>query len=185
MSRVGKKPVPVPNGVEVSVSGRVVCVQGPKGQLDQHLPDGIRVSVAQEPKAAVVTCESDAREVRACQGLTRSLIANMVTGVVDGYAKGLEVVGVGYNVRMQGKTLVMQIGFANAVEFPIPEGIEVEIQSATNPGRMVVRGCDKQLVGQVAASIRDARPPEPYQGKGIRYADEVIRRKAGKAFTTG
>lgn len=186
MSRVGRQPVALPDGVQVWVEDGRVRVKGPRGQLEQRVPRGIVVTVQDDPKLVVVGRKNDARQTRACHGLLRSLVANMVKGVNEGYSKGLEVVGVGYNIRLQGKTLVMQIGFANLVRCPIPDGIEVEIQNASNPGRMVVRGCDKQLVGHVAAAIRAVRPPEAYvPGKGIRYADEVVRLKAGKTFTAG
>ena len=185
MSRIGKQPVPIPAGVQVTVEDSLVRVRGPKGRLEQAVPPGIEVRVESEPQQVVVTRQNDERQSRACHGLIRSLIANMVRGVTEGYSRALEVIGVGYNLQLQGKTLIMQIGFANPVHYSIPDGIEVEIQNASNPGRLVVRGCSKQLVGQVAAGIRAVRPPEPYQGKGVRYAGEAVRRKAGKAFTSG
>ena len=185
MSRVGKQPISVPDNVKLSLDGSNVTVEGPLGNLDHHLPAGITCAVDSEKKQLLVKRASDARSQRELHGLERTLINNMILGVTQGYRKGLEIVGIGYSVRKEGRALQFQVGLANTIVLEIPEGIEAEIQQATNPGRLVVSGCDKQQVGQFAARIRAIRPPEPYQGKGIRYAGEAIRRKAGKAFVAG
>jgi len=177
MSRVGKQPIPVPAGVEVSIDGAHVTVKGPKGTLEHEAPDAITLS--REGDDIVVTRPTDEREHRSLHGLTRSLVANMVRGVSEGYERELEIVGVGYRATAQGPTkLELQLGFSHPVLFEAPEGITFEVPQ---PTRITVRGCDKQLVGQVAANIRKIRKPEPYKGKGIRYADEHVRRKAGKS----
>jgi large subunit ribosomal protein L6 len=177
MSRVGKQPIPVPSGVEVSIDGAHVTVKGPKGTLEHDAPPTIVVS--RDGDDIVVTRPDDVRENRALHGLTRSLVANMVRGVSEGYVRELEIVGVGYRATAQGPSkLELQLGFSHPVQFEAPEGITFEVPQ---PTRITVRGCDKQLVGQVAANIRKIRKPEPYKGKGIRYADEYVRRKAGKS----
>jgi large subunit ribosomal protein L6 len=177
MSRIGKEPVPIPGGVEVTLADGTVTVKGPKGELSQTVPDGVTVDVTDNE--VVVKRASDHRKHRALHGLTRSLIANMVTGVTDGYSKSLEIVGVGYRAQARGSnTLVIQAGFSHPVEVNAPEGVTFEVPS---PTRITVSGADKQVVGQVAADIRAIRKPEPYKGKGIRYAGEQVRRKAGKA----
>ena len=177
MSRVGKQPITVPSGVEVTINGSHVVVKGPKGTLEHDAPDTI--TVTRDGDDVVVTRPDDERENRALHGLTRSLINNMVLGVSEGFAKNLEIVGVGYRATAQGKTKIdLQIGFSHGVSFDAPEGIEFEVPA---PTRITVRGADKQLVGQVAANIRKIRKPEPYKGKGIRYADEHVLRKAGKS----
>lgn len=180
MSRIGKKPVAIPKGVTVAVNGAAVSVKGPKGELSiQHRPElevaveGDEVQVSPAPGA------EGERETRAFHGLTRALIQNMVVGVAEGYEKKLEINGVGYEVDIKGQDVVMQLGFAHPVIYKIPPTVTVEAPSRT---ALVIRGCDKQQVGQVAAAIRKLRPPEPYKGKGIKYHDEVIRRKQGKAF---
>jgi large subunit ribosomal protein L6 len=177
MSRVGKQPIPVPSGVDVSIDGAHVTVKGPKGTLEHDAPSTIALS--REGDDIVVTRADDERENRALHGLTRSLVANMVRGVSEGYERELEIVGVGYRATAQGPAkLELQLGFSHPVHFEAPEGITFEVPQ---PTRIMVRGCDKQLVGQVAANIRKIRKPEPYKGKGIRYADEYVRRKAGKS----
>ena len=177
MSRIGKEPVPIPSGVNVALADGTVTVKGPKGELSQAVPEGITVDVTDDQ--VVVTRASDHRTHRALHGLTRSLIANMVTGVTDGYSKSLEIVGVGYRAQARGANgLVIQAGYSHPVEVTAPEGVTFEVPS---PTRITVSGADKQVVGQVAADIRAIRKPEPYKGKGIRYAGEQVRRKAGKA----
>jgi len=184
MSRIGKQPVQVPDGVTVTVADRAVTVKGPKGQVTQTLPDQVTVQAREDAKQVVVERLNESKRARAFHGLARSLIQNLVLGVTDGYSRALEVHGVGYNVKLDGRNVVLQVGFANPVSIPIPEGVQIDVQQATNPGRLTVSGCDKQLVGLTAAKIRAVSPPEPYQGKGVRYADEIIRRKAGKSFTS-
>jgi large subunit ribosomal protein L6 len=177
MSRVGKKPIPVPGSVEVTIADGRVTVKGPKGTLEQDVPEGI--TVAREGDELVVSRPDDEREHRALHGLTRALLANMVTGVSDGFAKDLEIVGVGYRAAASGPSrLELQLGFSHPVSVDAPPGVEFEVPA---PTRITVRGFDKQVVGQVAADIRKIRKPEPYKGKGIRYANEYIRRKAGKS----
>jgi large subunit ribosomal protein L6 len=177
MSRVGKQPIPVPSGVEVTIDGPHVTVKGPKGTLEHDAPPTIVVS--RDGDDIVVTRPDDERENRALHGLTRSLVANMVHGVSEGYERELEIVGVGYRATAQGPAKIeLQLGFSHPVQFEAPEGITFEVPQ---PTRIMVRGCDKQLVGQVAANIRKIRKPEPYKGKGIRYSDEYVRRKAGKS----
>ncbi|MCB1247260.1 MAG: 50S ribosomal protein L6 [Acidimicrobiia bacterium] len=180
MSRIGKNPIELPSGVEVNVNGADVEVKGSKGTLVQTVADGISVSVDD----GVVTVEraNDERSTRSLHGLTRSLINNMVIGVSEGYSKELTAVGVGYRAAVKGSALELQVGFSHPVEIDAPDGITFEVPE---PTRIIVGGIDKQLVGQVAANIRAVRPPEPYKGKGIRYSDERVRRKAGKAGVTG
>jgi large subunit ribosomal protein L6 len=180
MSRIGKAPVPLGTGVELRVSDGMVLVKGPKGQLRE--PVAPRTSVAVEGGTALVRRDGDDDEARAMHGLMRALLANMVRGVTQGFERALEIVGVGYRAQVSGKTLTLNVGYSHPVALPIPEGLEVRAESQT---RLVVRGIDKQKVGQFAAEIREVRPPEPYKGKGIRYADEVVRRKVGKAGATG
>ena len=177
MSRIGRKPVVVPAGVEVTVdANNVVTVKGPKGQLHEEISKLINVEV--KDGEVLVTRGSDAREERSQHGLARTLINNMVVGVTDGFEKKLQLVGVGYKAEKKGKTLVMNLGYSHPVEMEDPEGITTECPSATE---IVVKGADKAVVGNYAANIRAWRKPEPYKGKGIKYADEVIRRKEGKA----
>lgn len=176
MSRVGKKPITLPAGIEASIKGNAITIKGPKGVLEWELPGDI--TVAQEGSELLVKRPSDIKQHRAMHGLSRALIANMVQGVSTGFEKKLELVGVGYRAQMQGKKLVISIGFSHPVEVEPPEGIEFEVPAVT---RITVRGIDKQLVGNTAAHIRAIRKPEPYKGKGIKYENEVIRRKAGKA----
>ncbi|PIR52961.1 50S ribosomal protein L6 [Candidatus Peregrinibacteria bacterium CG10_big_fil_rev_8_21_14_0_10_49_10] len=178
MSRIGKKPVAVPSGVTVAVSGNTITVKGAKGELSyQHLPI---VSVKVEGDTVTVERKDDADATKACHGLTRQLIANMVRGVNEGYEKRLEIMGVGYKAQAKGKVLSLSLGFSHPIDFPVPTGIEIA-QDEQNKNILVVKGIDKQLVGQVASDIRAYRPPEPYKGKGVRYVDEYVRRKPGKA----
>ena len=175
MSRIGKQPIPVPAGVQVQIEPGLVRVNGPKGELSERVSPAI--SVEQSDGELTVTRPTDRGEHRALHGLTRTLIANMVTGVTDGYEKRLEIQGVGYRARLQGKSLELSVGYSHPVSVTAPEGIEFEVPA---PTQVVVRGIDKQLVGEIAARIRRTRPPEPYKGKGIRYAGEHVRRKVGK-----
>ncbi|MHB1434285.1 MAG: 50S ribosomal protein L6 [Streptosporangiaceae bacterium] len=176
MSRIGRMPVPVPAGVDVTIAGRDVTVKGPKGSL--NLQVAAPIEVAQAEGVITVTRPSDEGDIRALHGLSRSLIANMVTGVTQGYAKTMEIVGVGYRVQAKGKDLEFALGFSHPVLVTPPEGITFRVET---PTRFVVEGIDKQQVGEVAANIRKLRKPDPYKGKGVRYAGEQIRRKAGKA----
>ena len=177
MSRIGKLPIPVPAGVEVDIDGRTVTVKGPKGQLSHAVASPITVERADDGTIAV-SRPDDERQNRALHGLTRSLLANMVTGVTDGYEKRLEIQGVGYRVVPRGSDLEFAVGFSHTVSVKAPEGITFRVES---PTRFSVSGIDKQAVGETAANIRKIRKPEPYKGKGIRYAGEVVRRKVGKA----
>lgn len=180
MSRIGKKPIAVLDGVKVSVSDRTVSVEGPKGKLSwEHRPE-VDVTVDDEAKQVVVSTESETREASAFHGLTRSLINNMIIGVKDGYEKRLEIVGVGYNGTVQGNQLQLRVGFANEIKKTIPTGLDVTCPDQTH---VVVRGCDKQMVGQFAAEVRACRKPEPYKGKGVRYQGEYVKIKPGKAAT--
>jgi large subunit ribosomal protein L6 len=176
MSRIGNAPIEMPSGVETSVEGNTVTVKGPKGTLTQAVDP--RISVSIDDGVITVARENDEREARALHGLTRSLISNMVVGVSAGYTKELKAVGVGYRAALKGTTLELQVGFSHPVTIEAPEGIVFEVPEQT---KIIVVGIDKQLVGQVAANVRGVRPPEPYKGKGIRYVDEHVRRKAGKA----
>jgi large subunit ribosomal protein L6 len=170
-------PIPVPAGVEVTINGSHVTVKGPRGTLEHDAPETI--TIAREGDELVVTRPDDERENRSLHGLTRSLVANMVTGVSDGFVRELEIVGVGYRAAASGpRRLEIQVGYSHPVHVDAPEGIEFEVPA---PTRITVRGYDKQLVGQVAADIRKIRKPEPYKGKGIRYANELVQRKAGKS----
>ena len=176
MSRIGKKPISLPAGVKVTVDGNTVTVQGPKGTLTQALPE--EITITQEDNQILVQRANDDKQQRSFHGLSRALIANMVEGVTNGFEKKLELVGVGYRAQMQGKKLVISIGFSHPVEIDAPEGIEFEVPA---PTRITIKGINKQLVGNTAAHIRAIRKPEPYKGKGIKYENEHIRRKAGKA----
>ena len=177
MSRIGKKPIPVPSGVDVSLEGRRVVVKGPKGTLERQLPPTI--TVRQDDGTLLVERPDDERENRALHGLTRSLLNNMVVGVTDGFRKELEIVGVGYRAIAQGPNRIeLALGFSHPVHVDAPDGITFEVPV---PTRISVVGIDKEAVGQVAADIRAIRKPEPYKGKGVRYAGEYVRRKAGKA----
>jgi large subunit ribosomal protein L6 len=176
MSRIGRMPVAIPGGVDVTVSGRQVSVKGPKGSLSLQVAAPIDVHKADG--TITVTRPSDEGEIRALHGLSRSLIANMVTGVTQGYSKTLEIVGVGYRVQARGKDLEFSLGFSHPVPVAAPDGITFRVET---PTRFVVEGIDKQQVGEVAANIRKLRKPDPYKGKGVRYQGEQIRRKVGKA----
>ncbi|HVV36001.1 MAG TPA: 50S ribosomal protein L6 [Acidimicrobiales bacterium] len=177
MSRIGKNPIPVPSGVEVSIVDRHITVKGTQGTLERDIPGDIQV--AQEEATLVVTRPNDERQNRALHGLTRSLVNNMVLGVSAGFSKELDIVGVGYRATAQGPTkLELALGFSHPVHVDAPAGITFEVPT---PTKIVVKGIDKELVGQVAANIRKIRKPEPYKGKGVRYTNEVVRRKAGKA----
>ena len=176
MSRVGKNPIEVPGGVEITVKGSHVSVKGPRGSLERTFDERINVNV--EDGIISLTRVDDERESRVLHGLSRALLANMVEGVEKGYVKELQAVGVGYRAALNGSTIEFQLGFSHPVSVTAPDGITFEVPE---PTRIVVSGIDKQLVGQVAADIRKIRPPEPYKGKGIRYLNEQVRRKAGKA----
>jgi len=180
MSRIGKQPIAVPSGVEVNVAVGQISVKGPKGSLTQTVPTAM--TVALEDGQVVVTRPNDETTNRSLHGLTRTLIANMVEGVTNGYRKTLEITGVGYRAGRVGTRLTLQVGFSHPVEIMPPQGITFEVET---PTRFHVIGIDKQMVGEIAARVRKIRPPEPYLGKGIRYSDERIRRKAGKAGKVG
>jgi large subunit ribosomal protein L6 len=176
MSRIGKAPIPVPTGVEVNISGSDVTVKGPKGQLS--LTVAAPITVALTDGQVVVSRPDDERESRSLHGLTRTLIANQIIGVTDGYTKGLEIVGTGYRVAAKGSSLEFALGYSHSITVDPPAGISFAVEGQT---KIVVSGIDKQAVGEVAANIRKLRKPEPYKGKGVRYAGEVVRRKAGKS----
>jgi large subunit ribosomal protein L6 len=176
MSRIGRRPIPVPSGVDVAIDGRHVTVKGPKGTLSHTVAEPIEV--AETDGTITVTRPNDDGEIRALHGLSRTLIANMVTGVTDGYRKNLEIVGVGYRVQARGQDLEFSLGFSHPVTVRAPEGVTFQVAS---PTRLSVEGIDKQRVGEVAANIRKLRRPDPYKGKGLRYEGERLRRKVGKA----
>lgn len=176
MSRIGKRPIPLPQKVEVKVDGQAVTVKGPKGELSRVLPP--EVEVLQEDNTVLVNRRNDSRAARQRHGLCRTLVANMVEGVSQGFTKRLEIQGVGYRAAVQGRNLVLNIGYSHQVNFEPPDGIQFAVENNTN---VIVTGINKEIVGNIAARIRAARPPEPYKGKGIRYAGEFVRRKAGKA----
>jgi large subunit ribosomal protein L6 len=180
MSRIGKQPIPIPAGVKVEVAGSQVKVEGPKGKLTLVCHRNMKVE--KDDKSLKVSRPDNERENRSLHGLTRSLIANMVEGVSKGYEKRLKIEGIGYQARMEKKTVVLSVGYANAIEMTPPEGVTVEL---TDPTTIVIKGADKQAVGQFAAEVRAARKPEPYKGKGIRYENEQVRRKEGKSFAAG
>jgi large subunit ribosomal protein L6 len=175
MSRIGRKPIPVPDGVTVTIEPELVRVSGPRGELSERIHRDI--AVAQEDGQLMVRRPTDRGEHRALHGLTRSLVANMVEGVTAGFQKGLEIQGVGYRAQLKGGDLELALGYSHPVSVPAPDGIEFEVPQ---PTRVIVKGISKQLVGEVAANIRKKRPPEPYKGKGIRYAGEYVARKVGK-----
>jgi large subunit ribosomal protein L6 len=180
MSRIGRLPITVPSGVDVTIDGRNVTVKGPKGSLSRSLhPD---ITVSREDATLVVTRPTEQKTHKQLHGLTRTLVNNMVVGVTDGYRKGLEITGVGYRAALSGRKLQLNLGYSHQVEIDPPEGISFELE---NPTRLAVVGIDKELVGQIAAKVRSTRKPEPYKGKGVRYAGEYIRRKAGKAGKIG
>jgi len=176
MSRIGRKPIQMPENVEVKIDGKDITVKGPKGQLSYTLPEGIEVVL--EDKQLVVLRNSDVSKIRALHGLARSLLSNMVTGVSQGFTKVLQIVGVGYRAQLSGNKLVINIGYSHPVEFPLPDGIKAAVDDKQTT--ITLQGIDKQLLGQVAANLRAIRPPDAYKGKGIRYADEVLKLKPGK-----
>ncbi|MCL1875306.1 MAG: 50S ribosomal protein L6 [Synergistaceae bacterium] len=176
MSRIGRKPITLPKGVDVSVNGGRIVVKGSKGELSTHMMPGVNLKI--EGGVVNVSRENDEKQTRASHGLIRALVANMVTGVSEGFQRTLELVGVGYRAQKQGGKLVLSLGYSHPIEVEEPAGIEIVVE---NPIKIVIKGIDKQVVGQVSAIIRGYRPPEPYHGKGIRYAGEHIIRKAGKA----
>ena len=182
MSRVGKQPIPYPAGVKVQIGDGTVRVEGPKGKLELAPHRVMAVEHDEKAKVIKVNRPDDERLSRALHGLTRSLIANMVEGVTKGFEKKLKIEGIGYQARMDKKTLVLTVGYANAVELTPPEGVVAEL---SDPTTILIRGADKQKVGQFAAEVRRARKPEPYKGKGIRYEKEQVRRKEGKSFASG
>jgi len=186
MSRIGKRPIPVPKGVEIKIDdGNLVTVKGPKGQLQQQLP--AEIIIAQENGTINVQRPSEAKQHKSLHGLTRTLLFNMVHGVTEGWERRLEINGVGYRAALEGKTLVLQLGFSHPVRIEPPENVSFAIgerRTASDPLPLFIRGINKQVVGEQAAKIRGLRPPEPYKGKGIKYAEERIRRKAGKAGKT-
>lgn len=182
MSRIGKKPITIPQGVKVTLQNHQVKIEGPKGILERKTHPKTTVKVNEEQKKIIIECTYATKEDNAIHGLTRSLVNNMVIGVTKGYEKGLEIIGTGYNAKLQGNELMIQVGFTHPVKISIPEGITATIP---NPNLIVIQGIDKELIGQFAANIRFIRPSEPYNLKGIKYKGEVIKRKAGKTFVTG
>jgi large subunit ribosomal protein L6 len=175
MSRIGRQPIPIPSGVKVQIEGDVVRAQGPRGTLAQSVPVGLQAAVAEGK--VVIARDGDDRKIRALHGLTRALVANMVTGVKDGFERKLEIVGIGYRAQLQGRNLQMALGYSHPVIFPLPDGVTAEVEKQT---LITLRGPDKALLGETAAKLRGLRKPDPYKGKGIKYANEVIRRKVGK-----
>ena len=175
MSRIGKKPIRIPSGVKVQIEGATVRAEGPKGKRAQPVPAGL--SARLENNELVITRAGDDRRVRALHGLARALVANMVAGVKDGFEKKLEIVGIGYRAQLQGRVIQLALGYSHPVIFPLPDGITAEIDKQT---AITLRGADKALLGETAAKLRALRKPDPYKGKGVKYADEVIRRKVGK-----
>ena len=183
MSRIGKQPIAIPAGVKVKVADGKVVVEGPKGKLPPFTyHPTMKVEVDEGAKLIKVIRPGDDRFAKALHGLTRTLVANMVQGVTQGYEKKLKIEGVGYGAKLDKKSVVLTVGYANQIKLDPPEGVTAEVP---DPNTIVVRGADKQKVGQFAAEVRHARPPEPYQGKGVRYENEVVRRKEGKSFSTG
>ena len=175
MSRIGRAPIPIPDGVTIDITGQTVTVKGPKGQLTHTVVEPIRI--AEQDGQIVVTRPTDRGPHRALHGLSRSLVANLVTGVSAGFERRLEIQGVGYRAQMRGQALELAVGYSHPVTIDPPDGIQFEVPA---PTQVVVRGIDKQLVGEIAAQVRGTRPPEPYKGKGVRYAGEAVRRKVGK-----
>jgi large subunit ribosomal protein L6 len=175
MSRIGKQPIPIPQGVKVQVDGSTVRAEGPKGKLTQPVPSGLTPRVADG--TIVIERASDERQVRALHGLARALVANMVHGVKDGFERRLDIVGIGYRAQMQGKNIQLALGYSHPIIFPLPDGVTAEIDKQV---AITLRGADKAVLGQTAAKLRALRKPDPYKGKGIKYANEVIRRKVGK-----
>jgi large subunit ribosomal protein L6 len=181
MSRVGKQPIPIPQGVKVTIEDRVFVAEGPKGKVIQDLLEGIPVTI--EDGVVTVSRADNSGDLRSKHGLTRALLANAVHGVSEGFSKQLEIHGVGYRASLQGREIHLSLGYSHPVVFPVPEGIEVQVDEKA--GKITVSGADRQQVGQVAANLRRLRKPEPYKGKGIRYSDEIVRRKVGKAGASG
>jgi large subunit ribosomal protein L6 len=180
MSRIGRKPIPIPQGVKVQVDGGTVRADGPKGKLAKPIPAGLSAKV--ENSLLVISRSGDDRKVRALHGLARALVANMVSGVKNGFEKKLEIVGIGYRAQLQGRAIQLALGYSHPIVFPLPEGITAEIDKQT---AITLRGPDKAVLGETAARLRMLRKPDPYKGKGIKYADEVIRRKVGKKAGAG
>jgi large subunit ribosomal protein L6 len=180
MSRIGKQPIAIPQGVKVQIDDRTVRAEGPKGKLSQPVPAGLTVKV--DNNQLVITREGDDRTVRAIHGLTRALVANMVHGVKDGFERRLEIVGIGYRAQLQGRNIQLALGFSHPVIFPLPETITADIERQVS---ITLRGPDKALLGETAAKLRALRKPDPYKGKGIKYSDEVVRRKVGKKAGAG
>ncbi|MBF2089260.1 MAG: 50S ribosomal protein L6 [Leptolyngbya sp. DLM2.Bin15] len=176
MSRIGKRPIPIPQKVSVTIDGQTVAVKGPKGELSRVLPEHVEVS--QEDGILSVRRRNESRTARQLHGLCRTLVSNMVEGVSQGFQKRLEIQGVGYRAQVQGRNLTLNVGYSNPVQIEPPQGIDVAVENNTN---VIISGIDKEIVGNIAAQIRGVRPPEPYKGKGIRYAGEQVRRKAGKS----
>ncbi|OQY98443.1 MAG: 50S ribosomal protein L6 [Candidatus Brocadia sp. UTAMX2] len=185
MSRIGKQPIKIPNDVKVSVTDNTVSLEGAKGKMVQAFHPDVHIEFHQNDRQMVIKRISDEKYCKALHGLTRALIANMVFGVTKGFSKKLEIIGLGYNAKVQGKELVLSLGYTHPVHLIIPQGIKVDVTNPTNPAKLTISGSDKQMVGQFSAVIRGKKPPEPYKGMGIKYENEVIRRKAGKAFTSG
>jgi large subunit ribosomal protein L6 len=175
MSRIGKQPIPIEKGVEVKVNGDMVTVKGPKGVLERRIHNKIGVEI--NGGDVLITARDNLRETRALHGLFGALVSNMVTGVTKGFEKGLEIVGVGYRAELKGRTAIFNLGYSNPINFELPDGIDANVEK----NKIVLTGIDKELVGRTAARIRSLRKPEPYKGKGVKYVDEMIRRKAGKA----
>ena len=187
MSRIGQKPIPVPGNVKINMSGGKIAVEGPKGKLEYAWRPEVDVIYDEQEKMIKVTRKDDSRAAKSFHGLTRALIANMVVGVTEGYSKTIEIYGTGFGVKQEGNQIAINVGFANTVKLPIPAGVTVNIEtpqsrSNTSPAVFTLSGPDKQVIGEFAAEIRSIKPPEPYNGKGIRYKDEHIRRKVGKAL---
>jgi len=180
MSRIGKQPIVIPQGVNVQIDGRVIRAEGPKGKLTQPVPAGMAATL--ENNQLVITRDGDHRTARAIHGLTRALVANMVTGVKDGFERKLEIVGIGYRAQLQGRNIQLALGYSHPVIFPLPETITADIERQVS---ITLRGPDKALLGETAAKLRTLRKPDPYKGKGIRYSDEVVRRKVGKKAGAG
>ena len=180
MSRIGRKPVSIPQGVKVNLDGVVIRAEGPKGKLMQPVPAGLSATL--ENNQLVISRSGDDRKMRALHGLARALVANMVTGVKDGFERKLEIVGIGYRAQLQGRLITLALGYSHPVLFPLPEGVTAEIERQVS---ITLRGADKAVLGQTAAKLRALRKPDPYKGKGIRYANEVVRRKVGKKAGAG
>ncbi|HUU80119.1 MAG TPA: 50S ribosomal protein L6 [Acidobacteriota bacterium] len=174
MSRIGKRPIPIPKLVEIKLENGLLTVKGPKGMLTRRINPNVKVAI--DGDRILVSAADKTRESRSLHGLTQVLIANMVTGVTEGFERILEIVGVGYRAEVKGKTVVFNLGYSHPIDFELPDGVEVKVEKT----RIILNGIDKELLGKTAAEIRILRKPEPYKGKGIKYADEVIRRKAGK-----